>query len=177
MISQISMLRVQSSAWRLPSVAFSEERGHKINWLEYLFNYWSNSTIKMCQLKNPPRNIHKRQFFKKAFDVLCVYSQTFVAVVIPTVPVVGVMQLCTQPQRLFSTSIHPPIQPCFGHIKEMTRSKVGEAPAHSTLGFLHPPKPHSSCLPILTSSRITVSQEGSGLKTSKGAFPKWGVNN
>lgn len=44
---------------------------------------------------------------------------------------------------LFSTSLHPPIQPCFGHIKEMTRSKVGEAPAHSTLGFLHPPKPPS----------------------------------
>lgn len=77
----------------------------------------------------------------------------------------------------FSISLHPPIQPCFGHIKEMTRSTVGEAPAHSTLGFLHPPKPihhvyHCWRLPGSPSHRRVQ-----GVKRSKGSFPKWSVNN
>lgn len=155
MMSQISMLRVQSSAWRLPSVAFSEERVQKMNWLEYLFNYWSNSAIKMCQLKSPPRNI------QKAFDVLICLQ--------PSICCRGDSNCagCGCDAAVYSAtktyfqlhSIHP-----FNHVSATSRKwqdpkweKLQHIPRSASSTH---PNPHPSCPPALTSSRITVNAGG-----------------
>lgn len=132
----------------------------------------------MCQ---QPRNTYTRQFFKKGISFfiflkgsLCAgnYSLAFVALIIPTVPVVGVMQLCTQPQRPIFNLTPSTHSTVFWLHQGNDKIQSGRSSSTFRAWFPPPPKTHPSCLPLLTSSRITVLQEGSWVKKSKGSFPK-----
>lgn len=63
-MSQISMLRVQSSAWRLPSVAFSEERDSLIRISIYLINvFYSHVSTAEKNAHTQERHVKKGQGF------------------------------------------------------------------------------------------------------------------
>lgn len=117
-------------------------------------------------------------FFKKAFAFFFVCSQAFVALVIPTVPVVSVMQLCTQPQRPifnFTPSTHST-----GFWSHQGNDKIQSGRSSGTFHALLPPPTPTPIHHVHHCWRLPGSLSGrrdQGLKISKGSFPKWGVNN
>lgn len=105
------------------------------------------------------------------------YSQAFVALITPNVPVVGVIQLYTQPQRPifnFTPSTHSTV--FWSH---QGNDKIHSGRSSSTFHARLPPPPkpihhvyHCWRLPGSPSHRRVQ-----GVKRSKGSFPKWSVNN